>query len=147
MYNVRTMQQRVDDSLARRRFFKLLLALFASLAMALATIGVYGVLAYLVSQGTREIGIRIALGATERRILGLVVRQGMALGISGVAIGMAGALILTRFLRSLLFGVEATDLVTFTAIPILLTAVALLASYIPARRASRIDAAVSLRCD
>jgi predicted permease len=147
MYSVRTMQQRVDESLARRRFFKLLLALFAALALALATIGIYGVMAYLVSQGTREIGIRIALGATQRGILGMVVRQGMALAFSGVAFGMAGALVLTRFMRSLLFGIQATDAITFTAIPAMLTVVALLATYIPARRAARIDAIVSLRCD
>jgi predicted permease len=147
IYSVRTMQQRVDESLARRRFFKLLLALFASLALAVAAIGIYGVMAYLVSQGTREIGIRMALGATERGILGLVVRQGMVLAIAGVAIGMAGALGLTRFLRTLLFGVPATDRVTFIAIPVLLATVALFASYIPARRAARTDAMVSLRCD
>jgi predicted permease len=147
MYSVRTMRQRMDDSLARRRFFKLLLAMFASLALALAAIGVYGVMAYLVSQGTREIGIRIALGATERSILGLVVGQGMVLAVSGVACGVLGALIFTRFLGSLLFGVNSTDLATFTAIPVLLTAVAFLASYIPARRAARVDAVVSLRCD
>lgn len=147
IYSVRTMQQRVDESLARRRFLKLLLALFASLALALAAIGIYGVMAYLVSQGTREIGIRIALGATQRGILGLVVRQGMALAIAGVGIGLVGALALTRFMRSLLFGVQATDRATFIAIPVLLTVVALVASYIPARRASRIDAMVSLRSE
>jgi ABC-type antimicrobial peptide transport system permease subunit len=137
----------VDESLARRRFFNLLLSLFAALALALATIGIYGVMACLVSQGTREIGIRIALGATERGIFVLVFRQGMALGISGVAIGMGGALALTRFMRSLLFGVGATDWMTFTAIPVLLMGVALMASYVPARRAARIDAVVSLRSE
>ncbi|HLK68910.1 MAG TPA: ABC transporter permease [Bryobacteraceae bacterium] len=147
MYSVRTMRQRVDESLARRRFFKMLLALFAGLALALASIGIYGVMAYLVSQGTREIGIRIALGATQRGILGMVVRQGMTLAISGVAIGLAGAFVLTRLMRGLLFGIEATDTVTFTAIPLLLTVVALLATYIPARRAASIDAIVSLRCE
>jgi predicted permease len=145
LYNVRTMTQRVDESLARRRFSMLLLALFACLAFVLATIGVYGVMAYLVSQGTREIGIRMALGATPGGILSLVLRKGMALALSGVAIGLGGAFALTRLMRGLLFGVEATDPLTFVAISLLLTLVALLASYIPAHRASRIDPVVSLR--
>jgi len=145
MYYIRTMQQRVDESLARRRFSMLLLAVFAGVALALATIGIYGVMAYLVNQGTREIGIRVALGATRRNIVSLVVRQGMALALSGVAIGLAGAVMLTRLIRSLLFGVEATDPVTFVGIALLLGLVALLASYIPARRASRVDPLVALR--
>jgi predicted permease len=145
MYYVRTMQQRVDESLARRRFSRLLLAVFAGVALALAAIGIYGVMAYLVNQGTREIGIRVALGATRRNIVSLVVRQGMTLGLSGVAIGLAGAFLLTRLIRSLLFGVEATDPVTFVGIALLLGLVALLASYIPARRASRVDPLVALR--
>ena len=147
MYRVRTMQQLVDESLARRRFSMLLLALFAGLALALAAIGIYGVMAYLVNQGTREIGIRIALGATSRGILTLVVRQGMLLALGGVLIGLAGALVLTRFLNSLLFGVPATDLPTFCVIPVVLATVALLATYIPARRASRVDPMVFLRCE
>ena len=147
MYYVRTMGQRVDESLAQRRFSMLLLGVFASVALMLATIGIYGVMAYLVNQGTREIGIRMALGATQRNILSLVVRQGMALALSGVAIGLAGAFLLTRLIRSLLFGVEATDPVTFVGISLLLALIALLASYIPAQRAARIDPMVSLRCD
>jgi putative ABC transport system permease protein len=142
---VRTMRQRVDESLARRRFSMLLLAVFAAVALALATIGIYGVMAYLVNQGTREIGIRIALGATQRNILSLIVRQGMALALAGVAIGLAGALLLARLIRSLLFGVQATDPVTFVGIALLLGFVALLASYIPARRAARVDPLVALR--
>ena len=145
MYYVRTMQQRVHESLARRRFSMLLLAVFAAVALALATIGIYGVMAYLVNQGTREIGIRVALGATRRNIVSLVVRQGMALALSGVAVGLAGAFLLTRLIRSLLFGVEATDPVTFVGIALLLGLVALLASYIPARRAARVDPLVALR--
>ena len=145
MYYIRTMQQRVDESLARRRFSMLLLVVFAGVALALATIGIYGVMAYLVNQGTREIGIRVALGATQRNIVSLVVRQGMALALSGVAIGLAGAFLLTRLIRSLLFGVQATDPVTFVGIALLLGLVALLASYIPARRASRVDPLVALR--
>jgi putative ABC transport system permease protein len=147
MYAVRTMEERVGESLARRRFSMLLLGLFAGLALVLATIGIYGVMAYLVSQGTREIGIRIALGATPRHILGLVVRQGLALALTGVAIGLAGAFALTRLMHSLLFGVNATDPATFAAIALLLALVALTASYIPAHRAARIDPMISLRCE
>ncbi len=147
MYYVRTMEQRVNESLAQRRFSMLLLGLFASVALALATIGIYGVMAYLVNQGTRELGIRIALGASQRNILSLVVRQGMALAFSGVTIGLAAAFLLTRLIRSLLFGVEATDPITFAGISLLLAMIALLASYIPAQRAARIDPLTSLRCD
>ena len=147
MYYLRSMEQRVDESLARRRFSMLLLGVFAGVALALATIGIYGVMAYLVSQGTREIGIRMALGATQRDVLGLIVRQGMALAIFGLAIGLAGAFVLARLIRSLLFGVEATDPITFVGISVLLAFIALLASYIPAQRAARIDPIISLRCD
>lgn len=147
MYYVRTMKQRVDESLARRRFSMLLLGVFAGIALALATIGIYGVVAYLVSQGTREIGIRMALGASQRSIQTLVVRQGMVLALSGVTIGLTAAFLLTRLIRSLLFGVEATDPITFVGISLSLALIALLASYIPALRAARIDPMVSLRCD
>ena len=147
MYYVRSMGQRVNESLARRRFSMLLLGVFASVALALATIGIYGVMAYLVSQGTREIGIRMALGATQRDVLGLIVRQGMTLAICGLAIGLAGAFVLTRLIRSLLFGVQATDPLTFVGTSVLLAFIALLASYIPAQRAARIDPMASLRYD
>ena len=147
MYYVRTMEQRVNESLARRRFTMLLLGVFASVALALATIGIYSVMAYLVDQGTRELGIRIALGASSRHILSLVLLQGVALAFSGVTIGLASALLLTRLIRSLLFGVEATDPITFAGFSLLLAMITLLASYIPARRAARIDPLISLRCD
>jgi putative ABC transport system permease protein len=147
MYYVRTMEQRLDESLARRRFSTLLLGVFASVALALATIGIYGVMAYLVNQGIREIGIRMALGATQRNILSLVVRQGMALALSGVTLGLVAALLLTRLIRSLLFGVQATDPFTFAGIALLLVMIALFASYIPAQRAARMDPLMSLRCD
>ncbi len=147
MYYVRTMEQRVNESLARRRFSMLLLGIFASVALVLATIGIYGVMAYLVSQGTRELGIRIALGASQTNILSLVVRQGMALAFSGVIIGLAAAFLLTRLIRSLLFGVEATDPITFVGISLLLAMVTLLACYIPAQRAARIDPLISVRCE
>jgi predicted permease len=142
-----TMDERVQESLARRRFSMLLLSLFAGLAVALATIGIYGVVSYVVNQGTREIGIRLALGATPRAILHLVIGRGMALAIPGVIIGLFGGLAFTRTMRGLLFGVSPIDPLTFVAIPVLLVLVALLASYIPAQRATRVDPTVSLRSE
>jgi predicted permease len=147
IYNVRTMAQRVDESLARRRFSMLLLTLFAALALGLAAIGIYGVIAYLVAQGTRELGIRMALGATPRGILLMIVRHGLAVALVGVGIGLAGAFALTRFMSSQLFGVAAVDPVTFVAVSLLLTGVAVAASYVPARRAAAIDPMVSLRSE
>jgi predicted permease len=146
-YRVITMDQRIAESLSRRRFTTILLTLFAGLALALATVGIYGVMAYLVSQGTRELGIRMALGATPPAILRLVIRQGLALALCGVGIGLIAAVAFARLVSGLLFGVRSTDPVTFGAIAVLLTAVALLASYIPARRAARIDPMISLRCE
>jgi predicted permease len=147
LYGVVTMDQRVANSLSRRRFTAVLLALFAGFALALATIGIYGVMAYLVNQGTREIGIRMALGATQPTVLRLVVKQGMTLALTGVAIGLVGALAFGRLVSGLLYGVEPTDPLTFTLISVLLTIVALIASYIPARRAARIDPMVCLRSE
>ncbi len=147
MYDVRTMEARVAESLARRRFAKLLLALFAALALALASIGVYGVMACLVDQGTREIGIRMALGATPAGVARMVLRQGMLLAVAGVVLGLAGALALTRSMRALLFGIAATDAATYTTVAVLLALVALAASYIPARRAARIDPMACLRSE
>ena len=142
-----TMHQRVQESLARRRFSMLLLSLFAGLAVALAMIGIYGVVSYVVNQGTREIGIRMALGATPRAILHLVIGRGMALAFPGVIIGLLGSLVFTRMMRGLLFGVSPIDPLTFLAIPLLLALVALLASYIPAQRATRVDPTVSLHSE
>ncbi len=147
MYSVLTMNERVAESLARRKFSMLLLGLFAGFALALATIGIYGVMAYLVNQGMREIGIRMALGATQRQILKLVVFQGMTLAVSGVAIGLAVAFLFARLMRSLLFGINAADPLTFVAISLLLTVVALLATYIPAERAARLDPMLCLRAE
>ena len=147
MYSVRTMEQGVNLSLARRRFSMLLLGIFAGVALALSAIGIYGVMAYLVNQGTRDIGIRIALGSTPGGILSLVVRQGMTLAFFGVVLGLAAALAFSRLMRSLLFGITATDAVTFAVIPGVLILVALLASYIPARRAAQVDPMLSLRCE
>ena len=146
-YNVTTMEQRVDESLARRRFSMLMLTLFAVLALGLAAIGIYGVMAFLVSQGTREIGIRMALGATPGGILVLIVRQGMVIATIGLVLGLSGAFVLTRFMASLLFGVRPGDPLTFGAIALTLGMVAFLASYIPARRASGIDPMVALRSE
>jgi predicted permease len=142
-----TMDQRVQESLARRRFSMLLLGLFAGLAVALAMIGIYGVVSYVVNQGTREIGIRMALGATPRSILHLVIGRGLALAIPGVIIGLLGSLVFTRMMRGLLFGVSPMDPLTFVAIPVVLVLVALLASYIPAQRATRVDPTVSLHSE
>ncbi|HEY5028966.1 MAG TPA: ABC transporter permease [Candidatus Angelobacter sp.] len=147
LHRVVTMDQRVAESLSRRRFTTILLAMFAGFALALATIGIYGVMAYLVTQGTREIGIRMALGATQRTVLKLVVKQGMMLAFCGVAAGLIAAFAFSRLISGLLFGVTSTDPLTFAAIAVLLTIVALFASYIPARRAARIDPIISLRCD
>ncbi|MBK5299426.1 MAG: ABC transporter permease [Vicinamibacteria bacterium] len=147
MYRVTSMADRLDGSLATRRFSMLLLALFATLALGLATIGVYGVMAYFVTQGTRELGIRMALGASPRAILLLVVGQGALVAAAGLVIGLGAAFALGRFMESLLFGVGATDPLTFTAIPLALALVALMACYVPARRAARIDPTVSLRSE
>jgi ABC-type antimicrobial peptide transport system permease subunit len=147
MYGVRTMNDRVDQSLARRRFSMLLLVLFAAVAFGLAVIGVYGVVAFLVGQGRREIGIRVALGATPRNILSFVIRQGAALALVGTAIGLVAATAFARFIESLLFGVTARDVPTFVAVAVMLTAVATLASLIPAFRAARVDPTESLRSE
>ena len=125
----------------------LLLTLFAVLALGLAAVGIYGVMAYLVTQGTRELGIRVALGATPRDLLLLVIKQGMSVAIAGMVLGLLGAFVLTRFMRALLFGVQASDPVTFAAIAAALTVVVLVACYVPARRAARIDPIVSLRAE
>jgi predicted permease len=147
MYAVRTMEERVAESLAPRKFAMTLLALFAGIALVLASVGVYGVMAYLVSQGTREIGIRMALGATQWEILRLVLAQGMTLVAAGLGIGLMAALFLTRLMQSLLFGVSASDPVSFGGIALLLGMVALVATYIPAQRAGRVDPILCLRAD
>jgi ABC-type antimicrobial peptide transport system permease subunit len=125
----------------------LLLSLFALLALTLATIGVYGVMSYLVGQGTREIGIRMALGATEGQVLALVLRQGLAVALVGAAGGLLAALALGRVIRGLLFEVRAHDPLTFVVMALALAAVALAASYLPARRAARTDPMASLRAE
>jgi predicted permease len=144
-YDVSTMEQRVHDTLARRRFAMFLLGVFAAFAVVLAAIGIYGVMTYWVNQRTHEIGIRMALGAGQRSILQLVIRQASVLVSAGILAGLAGAFALTRVMSSLLFGVSATDRFTFIVISLLLAVVALLASYVPARRATKVDPMVALR--
>jgi putative ABC transport system permease protein len=139
VFNIETMEQLVSDSIALRRFSMFLLGVFAALALLLAAIGIYGVLAQSVSQRTHEIGIRMALGAQACDVLKLVVRQGMSLTAVGIAVGLLGAFALTRLLASLLFGVGPTDPNTFIWIPVLLAAVSFLACFIPARRAAKLD--------
>ena len=143
--NISTMENVLSESIARQRFSMLLLGIFAALALALATVGIYGVMSYSVAQRTREIGIRMALGAQRSDVLKLVVGQGLKLVMIGVLIGLVIALVLTRVMSSLLFGVSATDPLTFTIISLVLISVAVLASYIPARRATRVDPMVALR--
>jgi putative ABC transport system permease protein len=145
--DVRTLDQVVAKSIARPRFNALLLAVFAGVALVLASVGIYGVMNYSATQRTQEIGIRMALGAKPGDILRLVVGHGMKLTAAGIAIGVIASLALTRVMTNLLFGVTATDLPTFLGVSTLLTAVALLANYIPARRATRVNPVVALRCE
>jgi len=135
----------IDDSVAPRRFQMMLLGLFALLALVLAVVGVYGVTNYSCAQRTHEFGIRIALGAERSDVLRIVVRQALKVALTGVGVGIAAALVLTRLLSSLLYGVKPDDPLTFLAVSMILTAVALLAAYLPARRAADIDAAELLR--
>jgi ABC-type antimicrobial peptide transport system permease subunit len=141
------MQHRLDDSLASRRFVTLLLAMFAALALVLTSVGTYGVISYLVSHGTRDIGVRVALGATSRGVVAMVMRQGVVMAATGLAIGVAGALAITGALRALLFGVVATDVATYAVVATVLVATELIAIYIPARRAARIDPVSALRAE
>jgi macrolide transport system ATP-binding/permease protein len=144
-FNVVTLAENIDISLFPARFGALLLGGFGLLALVLATVGIYGVMSYSVSQRTHEIGIRMALGAQVNNVLRLVVGQGMVLASIGMAIGLAAAFALTRVVKNLLYGVSATDLATFAVITVLLFVVALLASYLPARRATKVDPLVALR--
>jgi predicted permease len=143
--DVQTMTSRMDDSMARQRFSMVMLGTFALFALILAVVGVYGVMAHLVAQGAHEIGIRVALGATRPRILLAVLRQGLELAGSGVVIGLVGAAILTRVMAGLLFGISTTDAVTFSVVPLALLLTAMIATYVPALRATRVDPVVALR--
>ena len=145
LFNVRTMEQAIGSSVAPRRFLMLLIGLFAVLAMTLTAVGIYGVVAYSVSRHTREIGIRMALGASRRSVLGLILRQGMIPALVGIGIGLSGSIALTRFLAAQLFEVSATDPTTFGTVVALLVLVTLTACALPARRATKVDPMEALR--
>jgi predicted permease len=145
LYGEQTMDSLVADSMASRRFAMTLLGAFAALALILASVGIYGVIAYVVGQRTQEIGIRMALGAQRRNVLGLVLWQGTRLALLGVAIGIVGAIALTHLMKDLLYGVSATDPLTFASVAFVLTVIAMAACYIPARRATRINPVAALR--
>ena len=147
VFGVRAMNEVLARSMAERRFALDIIGIFAILALILATIGIYGVMAYAVSQRTHEIGIRIALGAQRADILRMTISEGLTLVAFGLTAGLIGAAILTQFVRTMLYGVNPTDPITFVAVPTLLAAVALLACYLPARRATQVDPLVALRED
>lgn len=145
IYNVRTMEERLTASVGLERLIMLLVGGFGCLALVLAAVGIYGVISYSVTQRTREIGVRMALGAEPGKILSLVLRSGMLLAVAGVLIGLGAGLGLTRVMQSLLFGVSATDPLTFGLVPVVLLAVAALACLLPALRAARTDPMIALR--
>jgi putative ABC transport system permease protein len=145
VFDVQTMSDRMSGSMARQRFATTMLGAFAGFALVLAVVGIYGVMSHLVAQGSHDIGIRMALGAERRGILLMVLRQGAELTVAGVVAGLIGAVALTRVMASLLFGVSATDVTTFSIVPVILIATAILATYVPALRATRVDPTVALR--
>ena len=147
LYQVHTLDYYYTKSMARTSFTLVMLALAGGMALLLGIVGLYGVIAYSVSQRTHEIGIRIALGAQRRDVLTLVVKGGMGLTVIGVGVGVAGALAMTRFLSTLLYGVKPSDPLTLIAVSLLFVAVILLATFIPARRAANVDPTVALRYD
>jgi ABC-type antimicrobial peptide transport system permease subunit len=147
LFDVKTMSEHLRFSLFPLRAGAWAAGGFALLALLLAGLGVYGVMAYAVSQRTREIGLRMALGARGGDVMRLVVRQGMRLALIGLLIGLAGALVLTRLMSSVLYGVSATDVVTFAGVTLLLGLVVLIACYLPARRAAKVDPIIAIRCE
>jgi predicted permease len=145
IFDIKTMDQRLSESLARRRLAMLALGVFAGFALLLAIIGIYGVISYSVAQRTNELGIRLALGASQVDVLRLVLSAGLRLTLTGIVVGIVLSFAVTRFLSSLLFGVRATDLLTFSALSLLLVVVSLLGCYVPARRATKVDPLLALR--
>ena len=147
VYDARTMERRLANSLGSRRFNAALTGAFALIAAFLACIGVYGVMSYLVALRTSEIGIRLALGARREQVLGLILREGSNIALTGVIIGLAGAFALSRYLRALLYGVSTHDPTTFVAVSVTLFAAVVAACAIPGRRAANVDPAIALRCE
>ena len=145
VFNIRTLDQVFGEAMAPQRLSAQMFAIFALIALILAAIGIYAVIAYAVVQRTHEIGIRMALGAQRQDVMTLILRQGMRLTLVGLLLGLAGALALTRLMAGLLYGVSATDLLTYTGVGVLLIVVTFLACYIPARRAARLDPLIALR--
>jgi putative ABC transport system permease protein len=143
----KTMEQRIYERTAAKRIMTVVMGVFAGIALLLAGLGLYGVMAYAVSQRTHEIGVRIALGAPRSNILRLILGQGLKLTLAGLALGMMGGFALTKFMASLLYGVSATDSLTFILVPLILAGAALLACWLPARRATRVDPLITLRSD
>jgi len=147
VHNLKTVERRISERTSPKRFMTAMMGVFAAIALLLAGVGLYAVMAYVVSQRTHEIGVRLALGARSRDILRLISRQGLKLTLAGLALGMAGAFTLTRVMAPLLYGVAATDPLTFILISLSLAGVALLACWLPARRATKVDPMVALRCE
>jgi putative ABC transport system permease protein len=145
IYQVRTLEQLISQTLVPWRFSMTLMAGFAALAVILAAAGVYGVMAYVVGQRTHEIGVRMVLGAAPQNVLNMILKRGLMLALLGTAVGLAASILLTRFLRTLLYGIQPTDAVTFVVVTLTLLAVAFVACWLPARRAARVDPMVALR--
>ena len=142
-----TMNTQIADSITQPRFYTLLLSSFAAVALVLATVGIYGTMSYAVGQRTREVGVRMALGADANAVLGMVVREGLVLSLLGITLGIAGALGLSRVLSRFLFGVTNTDAATFATVSLVLLSIAVVACYFPARRAARLDPMTTLRAE
>jgi putative ABC transport system permease protein len=147
LFQIRTMDDMLGTSIARQRMSMMVFVVFAIVALTLASVGLYGVVAHGVTERTHEIGVRIALGAEQRHVLGLVVRQGLSMALVGTAIGVAGSVALSRWIQGLLFGVTATDPLTIGAVVATLLAVAMVACYVPAWRATRVDPTTALRAE